>query len=528
MGAIPAHIASAATGHFEAAHANLAHAGSRIDIESLHGAPLDIEAAEALRQAANEAREGANLLQGDTDWHVLADNARGVPNVLDMTLENSEWRGNRLRTAHDRIEQTLADLRAATRIDADDVAQRLLTIVAHPLEETDGATLREAAALLNNVPASMHVHFESIPRRGAWSPALHQLAISPRSKPHSAYDLANIVTSFVVRSPEDANRVLRTIERHIDLDDLLDPRRSLGQSDTNARTALWYRVAGTYPDVAATTTLGAQLGQRLHRVVASSKPIADADIHEFVRLANIVPLTPTNVDPAFAAWAARAVQHLFELPGGHGTRNLFDGLLKHIKQAGIKRTGLPIDPAWVAGRLERIENLSAHQFDKSAVAEFQFLTTFLKDPPQGIADRIAARAAHSGNRGAWKAASQIDPELTLDSPLRTLDLHVRLGANEGLVLPAIRHQLERVRTSTSSLSGLADDATQRDLADRIIALATRNVDRIDRRLVETSDGQTGYLNFPDYGEIAELIADSRLLSALRGEARAQAPGSVSW
>jgi hypothetical protein len=88
------------------------------------------------------------------------------------------------------------------------------------------------------------------------------------------------------------------------------------------------------------------------------------------------------------------------------------------------------------------------------------------------------------------------------------------------------------KISAHSKALLADpslNALARSLATEIDATSEHNIARIMESKAPTESGEVGYMNFPDYGELGEMIGNIRLLDSLTGDpAPSKHMKAVTW
>jgi hypothetical protein len=139
---------------------------------------------------------------------------------------------------------------------------------------------------------------------------------------------------------------------------------------------------------------------------------------------------------------------------------------------------------------------------------------------RGHLARIAAADSPSRyEKLQWLYATRSHPKLLLnDDALLTLELHIGFYPQVQTSLKATRAQLEVVRDEARVFA--SEDTRISQVAADVVANAERNIQRIDGK------GSGGYENFPDYGELGQLISDMKLLRSLAAPDKPKR--SVTW
>jgi hypothetical protein len=184
------------------------------------------------------------------------------------------------------------------------------------------------------------------------------------------------------------------------------------------------------------------------------------------------------------------------------------GHLEGIAEAGTEHSR-PEYPLWLEGfaATERaLEQFSKIPDEATASAR---LTEIVRLSQSRTDQYLARLILHK-----YPAAS------IANDPLATLEYLISVGGQARKSLPAIERHLNTIWTEHLALSRSADP-TVADLAKSVVRLAEINTSRI--RNVGPSDG---YENFPDYGELGELITAAKMLSALTDTAGSGS--KVSW
>jgi hypothetical protein len=119
---------------------------------------------------------------------------------------------------------------------------------------------------------------------------------------------------------------------------------------------------------------------------------------------------------------------------------------------------------------------------------------------------------------------------SLEAAIASLELHIaRAGGMDG-ALQAMRRCIETILWEVAERAGRdPGDLFVQELASEVVALASKNLQRIAgtyqrRRLSEP----TGFRHFPDYGELGDLIAGTRLLKSLAAGDSSGQQSKVSW
>jgi hypothetical protein len=136
--------------------------------------------------------------------------------------------------------------------------------------------------------------------------------------------------------------------------------------------------------------------------------------------------------------------------------------------------------------------------------------------------RIARQPTDRWQLQRVRAVLQHFPAATVaGDPATALKLAIAAGSEDGGFLDAIATQIRDIDRQLTHLQ--VDHPEWADTTTQLRGIARDNLDRIDGH---RSDG---YLNFPDYGELGDLISGSRLVKSLAtGDAPSTGKSSISW
>jgi hypothetical protein len=134
--------------------------------------------------------------------------------------------------------------------------------------------------------------------------------------------------------------------------------------------------------------------------------------------------------------------------------------------------------------------------------------------------QVAATPSAQRDDEITKTIAAVRPDAQLDGDaVKTIECWVHTAGPEEYSLNPIRHQLTVL---DAELAAHGDDPIAREAREGI----AHNIARIDAAYVVRDGEPEGYSNFPDFGELSEVLADVKLLRAM---SQPNAPQrQVSW
>jgi hypothetical protein len=212
-----------------------------------------------------------------------------------------------------------------------------------------------------------------------------------------------------------------------------------------------------------------------------------------------------------------------EIMSKHPSQVSLDDLrsMKMLTSRVTEKVSVPIEEIDVpTARVWSRYSKWAHHNSRPGTLDSHRLVGFQTLSAIGDVDSATAALRSLDNEIARSAVALVYPDVRLDGDaVATLEHWMNVGGGKYWSLEAMRSNLYELAATAHTFVTDRQPATY-GLAQEVTRMVHRNIERIDGKR------RDGYMKFPDYGELGDLIANVRLLRALH--APPESAASVSW